>query len=70
MPFFYITITAIKVVINLIFQKSFTCYETNLKLLFLSFSLARPNQRGIINKPAAEQRQDQDKVRHELSFVL
>ena len=36
---FYISITVIKVVKNLIFQKSLTSHETNLTLLFLSFSL-------------------------------
>ena len=62
---FYVSMSAIKGVKNMVFQKSLISHETNLMPLFLSFSLARTkNQRGIIKYPAVEGRQDQDEVRY------
>ena len=43
---FHILTNVIKVVKNLIFQKSLTSHETNWTLLFLSFSLAGPKTKA------------------------
>ena len=52
--------TVIKVVKILIFQKSLTCHETNLTLLFLSFSLERPkNKAESSNRAKTGPRQSQ-----------